>query len=61
MFIAAYRIAFDSWTPAQAIQEMRMFHYLEFWHPNMKTYVQHFPDRLAHSPELADFRQATLH
>jgi len=61
MFIAAYRIAFDGWTPGQAIQEMRMFYYLEFWHPNMKAYVQHFPDRLAHSPHLADFRQATSH
>lgn len=32
-FIAAYRIAFDGWTAEQAIQEMRAFHYLEFWHP----------------------------
>jgi tyrosine-protein phosphatase SIW14 len=61
MFVAAYRIAFDGWTPEQAIQEMRMFHYLEFWHPNMKAYVQHFPDRLAHSPQFANFRQATSH
>ena len=59
MFIAAYRIAFDRWTPEQAIQEMRMFHYLEFWHPNMKIYVEHFPDRLAHSHQLAPFRQPT--
>jgi len=57
MFIAAYRIAFDGWTPQQAIDEMRAFHYLEFWHPNMKRYVQHFPERLAHSPQLAAFRQ----
>jgi tyrosine-protein phosphatase SIW14 len=60
-FIAAYRIAFDGWTPEQAIQEMRMFHYLEFWHPNMKAYVRQFPDRLSHSPQLADFRQTTSH
>ena len=57
MFIAAYRIAFDGWTPQQAIDEMRAFHYLEFWHPNMKRYVQHFPERLAYSPQLAAFRQ----
>jgi tyrosine-protein phosphatase SIW14 len=57
MFIAAYRIAFDDWTPDRAIQEMRAFHYLEFWHPNMKAYVQHFPDLLAHAPQLAAFRQ----
>jgi len=59
MFIAAYRIAFDGWTPEQAIQEMRAFHYLEFWHPNMKNYIRHFPARLASSPELAAFRQMT--
>lgn len=58
MFIAAYRMAFEGWTPEQAIQEMRRFHYLEFWHPNMKKYVRDFPRRLAHSPELAAFRQA---
>jgi protein-tyrosine phosphatase len=57
MFIAAYRIAFDHWTSEQAIEEMRAFHYLEFWHPNMKVYVQHFPERLAESPALAAFRE----
>jgi protein-tyrosine phosphatase len=58
MFIAAYRMAFEGWTPEQAIQEMRNFHYLEFWHPNMKRYVRRFPERLRQSPELAAFRQA---
>ena len=57
MFIATYRIGFDGWTPEQAIDEMRAFHYLEFWHPNMKRYVRHFPERLARSPLLAAFRQ----
>ena len=57
MFIAAYRIAFEGWSPRQAIQEMRSFHYLHFWHPNMARWVRKFPDRLAHSPKLASFRQ----
>ena len=57
MFIAAYRIAFEGWSPQQAIQEMRAFHYLHFWHPNMARWVKKFPDRLAHSPKLASFRQ----
>ena len=56
MFIAAYRIAFDGWSPQQAIQEMRSFHYLHFWHPNMARWVKAFPSRLAQSPELAPFR-----
>jgi hypothetical protein len=57
MFIAAYRITFEGWTPDQAIEEMHAFHYLEFWHPNMKSYVKHFPQLLARSPQLAPFRQ----
>ena len=57
MFIAAYRIAFDGWSPQQTIQEMRSFHYLHFWHPNMARWVKRFPDRLAQSPKLASFRQ----
>jgi tyrosine-protein phosphatase SIW14 len=57
MFIAAYRIAFEGWSPQQAIQEMREFHYLHFWHPNMARWVERFPDRLAQSPELAPFRR----
>ena len=57
MFIAAYRIAFEGWSPQQAIREMRSFHYLHFWHPNMARWVKTFPDRLAQSPKLASFRQ----
>ncbi|HEX4784786.1 MAG TPA: hypothetical protein VH350_10610 [Candidatus Sulfotelmatobacter sp.] len=57
MFIAAYRIAFEGWSPQQAIQEMRAFHYLHFWHPNMARWVKRFPDHLAKSPQLAPFRR----
>jgi predicted protein tyrosine phosphatase len=57
MFIAAYRIAFEGWSPQQAIQEMRSFHYLQFWHPNMARWVTAFPERLAESPKLAAFRR----
>jgi len=57
MFIAAYRIAFDGWSSQQAIQEMRSFHYLHFWHPNMARWVERFPDLLAQSPQLASFRR----
>jgi tyrosine-protein phosphatase SIW14 len=56
MFIAAYRIAFEGWSAQQAIEEMRAFHYLHFWHPNMGRWVRKFPERLAHSPELAAYR-----
>jgi protein-tyrosine phosphatase len=58
IFIAAYRMAFDGWTPAQALQEMHQFHFHGFWHPAMTKYVQEFPRRLASSPALAAFRHA---
>jgi protein tyrosine/serine phosphatase len=53
MFVAAYRIVFDGWTPEEAIHEMWAFHSKDFLHPNMKWYVRGFPKRLAKSPELA--------
>jgi protein tyrosine phosphatase (PTP) superfamily phosphohydrolase (DUF442 family) len=53
VFIATYRIAFDGWTPEQALQEMRSFHFKGLWHPAMKAYIQGFPARLAHSRALA--------
>jgi protein tyrosine phosphatase (PTP) superfamily phosphohydrolase (DUF442 family) len=57
VFIALYRIAFDGWTPDQALVEMHDFHFKGFWHPAMTSYVRDFPERLAHSPALAQFRQ----
>jgi tyrosine-protein phosphatase SIW14 len=56
VFIAAYRIAFQHWTPQEAIQEMHAFHFKSFWHPAMKKYVREFPQRLATSPTLAPYR-----
>lgn len=57
MFVAAYRIAFDGWKPEEAIQEMHRFHFKSHWHPGMAKYVRSFPERLAHSPELAPYRR----
>ncbi len=58
-YLAAYRITFEGWTPEQALDEMRAFHYHEFWHPAMSAYVRDFPARLARSSELAPFRHAS--
>jgi len=57
MFVAAYRMAFEGWTPDQAIQEMHQFHFKSHWHPGMARYVRGFPERLAHSPGLAPYRR----
>ena len=58
VFIATYRIAYDGWTPEQALAEMRAFHFKGFWHPAMKAYIRDFPARLERSPALAAFRRA---
>ena len=52
VFLAAYRIAFDGWTPEQALAEMQGFRYHGFWHPAMTAYVRDFPARLRRSPVL---------
>ena len=57
VFIAAYRIAFEAWTPEQALREMHAYHFKGFWHPAMTAYVRGFPDRLQHSPVLAPFQK----
>jgi len=56
VFLAAYRIAFDHWTPDQALAEMHEFHFKSFWHPAMKKYIHEFPHRLATSEALAPYR-----
>jgi len=58
VFIAAYRMTFEHWTPQQALAEMHEFHFNSFWHPNLESYVKHFPQRLAQSPTLAPYRLA---
>ena len=57
VFIAAYRIAFEGWTPEQALREMHAFHFKGFWHPVMTAYVRGFPERMEHSPALAPFQK----
>jgi len=58
VFLAAYRIAFDHWSPEHALEEMHAFHFKSFWHPAMKKYVKAFPKRLETSRELAPYRTA---
>ncbi len=60
VFVAIDRIAFDGWTPEQALEEMLSFHFKGFWHPAMKAYIRDFPARLAGSPVLASFREIAL-
>lgn len=58
VMVAAYRIADEHWTPAQAIQEMNAFHFHGFWLRHLKRYVQDFPQQLAADPSLRALRPA---
>ena len=52
VFIAAYRIAFDHWTPTQAMAEMNAFHYHYIFLPHLQRYVEAFPHWLLAEPSL---------
>jgi len=52
VFIAAYRIAFDHWSPDQAVSEMLAFGFNRPWHSSMETFVRSLPDNLHSDPLL---------
>lgn len=55
VFVAAYRMSYDSWPPDQAMKEMYFFGFNGFWHPAMKSYIRDFPEKLKTAPALAPF------
>ena len=57
--IATYRIAEQHWTLEQAIREMDEFHFHNFWHPNMKSYVRKFPETFAKDPAFTQLRSSS--
>lgn len=52
VFVAAYRMAVDQWSPEQAMAEMYFFGFNGFWHPSMKKFIREFPHHL-HSPTVS--------
>lgn len=58
VFVAAYRMAYESWLPDQAMNEMYFFGFNGFWHPSMKAFIHDFPERLKTAPVLAAYRPA---
>jgi tyrosine-protein phosphatase SIW14 len=56
VFVATYRMAFNGWPAAQAMNEMYFFGFNGFWHPSMKAFIRDFPARLRTAPALASFR-----
>lgn len=51
--VALYRVAVDHWCPASAVAEMKSYHYHHFFFPQLETYVEDFPQRLATDHTLA--------
>lgn len=46
VMVAAYRMAYQNWTPEKAIQEMYSYHYHHFLLPHLQRYVEGFPKAL---------------
>jgi len=53
---AAYRMAFQKWTPEQALDEMEQFHFRGLLFHHLKSYVRSFPQQLESDPLLQPFR-----
>jgi protein tyrosine/serine phosphatase len=51
VMVAAYRMAFEGWTPEQALAEMERFKFHGFWYRHLKQYVRDFPALLRSDPE----------
>jgi protein tyrosine/serine phosphatase len=58
VFVAAYRMAHDDWSPNQTIKEMYFFGFNGFWHPAMKSYINDFPTTLKTAPAFASLKPA---
>jgi tyrosine-protein phosphatase SIW14 len=61
VFVALYRIAFDHWTPARAIDEMKAFHYRRLFLPHLQAYVEQFPARLSSEPAFVLLESAAVY
>ncbi|MBZ5527139.1 MAG: tyrosine-protein phosphatase [Acidobacteriia bacterium] len=57
VMIAAYRMSAEGWTAAQALEEMRAYHFHRLWLPAMRRTVREFPRRYESSPVFMPLRQ----
>jgi protein tyrosine/serine phosphatase len=55
VMIVAYRIAVEHKTVAEAVSEMRQFHYDWFFRPQLQRYVDSFPGLLQKDPQFAAY------
>jgi len=55
VMVAAYRIAVEHKSAAEAVSEMRQFHYDWFWLPQLERYVNSFPGLLQKDPRFSAY------
>jgi len=58
VMVAAFRMALQNWTPQQALQEMRAFHFHSLLFHHLKSYVEDFPRQLQADPSLRALQHA---
>lgn len=56
VMIAAFRMAWEHWTSAQALAEMHAYHFHSFWLPAMRHTVRTFPQTYESNPVFASLR-----
>lgn len=56
VMIAAYRIAVEHKSVAEAVSEMRRYHYDWFFRPQLKWYIESLPGLLQSDPQFANYR-----
>jgi tyrosine-protein phosphatase SIW14 len=56
VMIAAYRIAVEHKSAAQAVTEMRQYHYDWLFRPQLRRYVESLPELLQKDPQFAAYR-----
>lgn len=59
VMMAAYRIAVQSWTAPQALDEMEFFGIRGFWFAHLKRYIRDFPERLRNDPDFVTLAPAS--
>ncbi len=60
VMVATFRMAMQNWTPQQAFEEMKEFHFHNFLHHHLKAYVEGFPRQLETDPALRALHRAPV-
>ena len=56
VMVALYRLEFDHWTAAQAVAEMKQFHYYYIFLPHLERFVESIPATMNTDADFARFQ-----